>query len=322
MTIPKKPASIQIQAHGEFVPWLEATGGSLLVTTYNSGKLAAFSVDKQGLRTRVWKFPRPMGLAIRGDRIALAARHHFRIFQRTGQNSFEVEKKYSTGKLDMHDVAFGRRGAYFINTKFNCLSRPSKKVNFLRCWQPDFISEIKPKDRCHLNGLGMKAGLPAVVTAFGETDEPKGWRILDRFTSGVLIDVPTSKTIGRGLCMPHSPRWNAGWWLCNSGVGTLEKFDVASNSFNTVCELPGFTRGLCFVNEASVVGLSKIREKHILDSPLLRKVESTVHAGIAVVGTHSGEILGRLEFTRGGSEVYEVAFLPGIRQVRFEDEPA
>jgi len=322
MSANKQPARIQVAAHGDFVPWLEASGGSLLVTTYNSGKLAAFSVGKQGLRTRVWKFPRPMGLAIRSGRIALAARHYLRVFQRTEQNLFSLDQKYNTGKLDMHDVAFGRRGVYFINTKFNCLSRPSERVNFLRCWQPKFISEIKPKDRCHLNGLGMREGQPAVVTAFGETDEPKGWRNLDRFTSGVLIDVPTSKTIGRGLCMPHSPRWNDGWWLCNSGVGTLEKFDAETGRFSPVCDLPGFTRGLCFVGDAALVGLSKIREKHILDSPLLRKAEASVHAGIAVVATNSGETIGRLEFTKGGSEVYEVAFLPGTRQLVFEEESA
>lgn len=320
MAASKKPASIELAAHGEFLAWLESTGGTLLVTTYNSGKLASFSVGKGGLRKQVWKFPRPMGMAIRGKSIALAAREYLRVFRQSERGVFTLEKKYSTGRLDMHDVAFGRRGVYFINTKFNCLARPSTRVHFLRSWQPPFIAEMRPKDCCHLNGLGMQDGRPAMVTAFGETSEPKGWRSLNRFTSGVVIDVAKNETMVSGLCMPHSPRWHDGqWWLCNSGVGGLEKFDPATGMRTTVCELPGFTRGLSFVDDVALVGLSKIREKHILDTPLLRKVESTVQAGVAAVETGTGRLIGRLEFTKGGSEVYEVAFVPRLKKIDFCD---
>lgn len=321
MAASKKPATIKVVPHGEFLEWLEATNGSLLVTTYNSGKLASFSVGKSGLRTQVWKFPRPMGMAVRGRSLALAAREYLRVFRRSERGVFSLEKKYATGRLDMHDVAFGRRGVSFINTKFNCVARPSTRVNFLRSWQPPFITEMRPKDCCHLNGLGMKEGRPAMVTAFGETSEPKGWRSLDRFASGVVIDVAENKTIVSGLCMPHSPRWHDGrWWLCNSGVGGLETFEPATGQRTTVSELPGFTRGLTLVGDVAVVGLSKIREKHILDTPLLRKVESTVQAGVAAVEIGTGRLLGRLEFTKGGREVYEVAFVPGLKRIEFRDD--
>ncbi|MEQ8837016.1 MAG: TIGR03032 family protein, partial [Lacipirellulaceae bacterium] len=316
MASPKKPAPIEVVAHGEFLEWLESTGGTLLVTTYNSGKLASFSVGKGGLHVKVWKFPRPMGMAIRGNKIALAAREYLRVFSKAESNLFTLETKYATGRLDMHDVAFGRRGIYFMNTKFNCLARPSSRVNFLRSWQPSFIEEMRPKDCCHLNGLGMCEGRPTMVTAFGETSEPKGWRSLDRLTSGVVIDVAKNETVVSGLCMPHSPRWHdSQWWLCNSGIGGLEKFDPLTGTRTTVSELPGFTRGLSFVGKVALVGLSKILEKHILDTPLLRKAESTVQAGVAAVEADTGRLIGRLEFTKGGSEVYEVTFVPGVKRV-------
>ena len=324
--------SIQLAIHGEMLDWLAGSGGSLAVTTYNAGKLALFSAPAGQLETRIWKFPRPMGMAAANGRLAVAFRKHIAIFQddretcvtRAAGNDvhFRLDKLFRTGRLDVHDVAFAGERLYFANTRFSCLARPSDQVCFLRSWQPAFIREMIPADCCHLNGVGVRDKRPAMVTAFAQSNQPRGWREMNRFSSGVVIDVRSRSVVVSGLNMPHSPRFDGQqWWLCASGAGELSTFDPQTGSCASVAALPGFTRGLCLLEGLALVGTSRIREEHILDSPPLRAQQAKVRAGVSLVDCQNGRELGALEFVRGGSEVFEVVFLPGVQSADFGELP-
>lgn len=312
----KRTAKLRCRAHGEFAAWLAASGGSLLITTYTSGKLVLVSCRDERLQFRSVAFPRPMGMAFDGKQLAIAIQKRILLYDRgRSSRTFRQKTVFDTGRLDSHDLAFGKRGLFLVNTKFNCIARATTRKHFLHCWRPDFISDLVGQDHCHLNGLGMLDGRPAMATAFSETDTPRGWRTDNRFSSGVLIDITQNEVVARGLCMPHSPRFHRdGWWLCNSGLGTLCRLDTRSGSVEEVCQLPGFTRGLCFVDDHALVGLSRIRAKHVLDTRLLREQANRSRAGVALVSLTSDKQVGGLEFVSGGREVYEVLFLPGIKR--------
>ena len=318
---PKAP--LRCRFHGKMADWLRNSGGSLAITTYTSGKLVLVGCEGRQIKFQSHKFARPMGMALNGDRLAIAVREQILTFQLSATDEkkevFLPSHVYRTGKVNAHDLAFGRRGLYFVNTRFNGIARVSDTKRFVHCWLPPFISTMIPQDRCHLNGLGMQTGKPALATAFCETDERNDWRKEDRFTSGVLIDIPRRETVARGLCMPHSPRrYHGRWWLCNSGHGSLSQFDTATGECREVCSLPGFTRGLCFVGKHALVGLSKIRPKHILDAPPVRERHENLIAGAALVNLATGKQEGLLEFTSGGSEVFEVTFLRGVRNAKIK----
>ncbi|MCH2113682.1 MAG: TIGR03032 family protein [Pirellulales bacterium] len=301
------------RAHGDFAGWLALSGGSLAISTYTSGKLVLISAHRGRVRFRTRRFPRPMGMALRGKRLALAVQKKLLLFHNRGAGAFTVVQEFPTGKVDTHDVAFGRRGIFFANTRFNCIARAAPGKRFLRNWLPQFVPRSANKDHCHLNGLGMKAGRPAMVTAFCATDQPGGWRKTDRFTKGVLMSVAENRIVADGLCMPHSPRWHEGrWWLCDSGHGVLSVHDPHGERCEEFCALPGFTRGLCLVGQHALVGLSKMRDKHILRGAPLRLGKAKVMAGVALVDLQTSRQIGALEFVRGGREVYEVVFLPGV----------
>ncbi len=320
---PLAPPRIEFRPSGDFVDWLAASRGALAVTTYNSGKLAIFSALAGELRAAIWRFARPMGVALASDRLALATQENIWIFAASvGQpGNFSLEKKYATGRLDAHDLAFGGKGLYFANTRFNCIARPSEHVRFVRSWQPGFVERLQRRDACHLNGLGMRGGRPAMATAFCAMGRAGAWRDGDRFTSGVLLDVRHDRIAASGLCMPHSPRWDNGrWWFCNSGEGALSAFDPKGGACETVAALPGFTRGLCFAAGRAVIGLSRIRRRHILDSPPVRSRFPRLRSGVSLVDVASGRETGRLEFVRGGREVYDAAFLPNVQAVQLEVE--
>ncbi len=304
----KPRAQLRCRSHGEFSRWLERSGGSLAITTYTSGKVVLLSTSQGRVRFRARKYPRPMGIALRGKQLALAVREKVLLFRHADRGKFQLQEEYVTGRVDAHDVAFGRRGIFFANTRFNCIARTSPEKRFWRTWLPPFIPPSARKDHCHLNGLGMRNGRPALATAFCASDQPGGWRAEDRFTGGVVLDIPSNHIAAGGLCMPHSPRRHQGqWWFCNSGLGELAV--LQAGTARPICQLPGFTRGLCLFGDYALVGLSKIREKHILNYP---RTATEMMAGVALVDLKTGRQTGALEFTRGGREVYEVLFLPHI----------
>ena len=89
---------------------------------------------------------------------------------------FLPRSSHVTGNIQIHEMAWAGDELWVVNTRFSCLCTLDGSASFAPRWRPPFVSALAPKDRCHLNGLGMVDGRPRYVTALGETDEPAGWR--------------------------------------------------------------------------------------------------------------------------------------------------
>ena len=154
---PQKKSGLRCRAHGEFSAWLAASGGSLAITTYTSGKLVLVTTREGRIRFRTYKFPRPMGMAIHGKQLALAIRRASCFTKIPTRESSPFSKSLPRERW-MHTTSpFGRRGIYFANTRFNCIARAEAKKHFLRSWQPPFVPKSATRDHCHLNGLWHEA---------------------------------------------------------------------------------------------------------------------------------------------------------------------
>ena len=95
-------------------------------------------------------------------------------------------------------------------------------------WKPPFISKLAAEDRCHLNGLAVRDGEVAFVTATSRSDVVNGWRAR-RAEGGIVIDVGSGAIVTEKLSMPHSPRWyDNQLWVLNSGSGHLGTVDLES----------------------------------------------------------------------------------------------
>src|SRR5262249_6573520 len=137
----------------------------------------------------------------------------------------------------------------------------------------------------------------------------------DKATGGIVMRYPDGEIITRGLAMPHSPRWHDGaLWLLNSGAGELWRVKVATGQHDVVTALPGYLRGLALIGPYALVGLCQIREKHIFGGLPVQSRFEHLHCGVALIDTRSGTELGRLEFTAGAQELFEVLFMPGLRR--------
>ncbi len=85
-----------------------------------------------------------------------------------------------------------------------------------------------------------------------------------------------------------------------------------SGRAEVVCRLPGYLRGLCFHGPYALVGLCKIRERHIFGGLPIQQRGEPLLCGVAVVDLRNGREVGFFEFTAGCEELYDVQFLPGV----------
>ncbi len=306
-------------------PLLSQLGISLLVSTYQAGKVVAVGVDAGELVLSYHNFERAMGLAVKPDSIAVGARAQIWHMQASHDLSPRVEpagrydacfltrSSHFTGEIQAHELAWAGDELWVVNTAFSCLCTLDGRHSFVPRWQPPFISRLATEDRCHLNGLAMADGAPRYVTALGETDTPQGWRP-QKVNGGCLIDVASGETVARGFAMPHSPRVHGSRvWMLHSGAGQLVLVDPASGRVETVTELPGYTRGLAMYDRFAFVGLSKIRETSTFGGMPIAERRPELKCGVGVVDLTSGRLAAHLEFVTGVEEIFDVQVLPGPR---------
>src|SRR3954466_1654668 len=216
---PDPSAPLRAVHTANFPALLRYLGSSLLVTTYQAGKLVIVRDEGDHLKTHFRVFPAPMGRALDGERLAIGTTMQVWEYVNVPAVCARLEPAgrhdacylprscHVTGNIQVHEMAYGAGGELWaVNTRFSCLCTLDRSASFAPRWRPPFVKALEPTDRCHLNGLGMVGGRPKYVTALGETDEPAGWRAT-KAKGGILMDVTTGDILVRGLSMPHSPRW-------------------------------------------------------------------------------------------------------------------
>lgn len=322
---------LEINASRQFTSWLEEQRLGIAFSTYQSGKLFLLGVKEDG-RLSVFErtFERCMGLAVSADAQTLWMSTVYQLWRFENalpqgaaapggyDRLYVPQLAYTTGDLDLHDIALDREEKpVFVNSLFSCLARPSESHSFRPIWKPPFISRLAAEDRCHLNGLAMKDGVPAFTTSVSTTDVHEGWRE-HRQNGGVVMDVQRNEVVARGLSMPHSPRWHEGkLYVLNSGAGEFGTMDLATGRFQSICFCPGYARGLSLVGSFALIGLSTCRGTGTfsglpLDDALARS-NVQPRCGLIVVDLRTGDVVHSLTITGVVRELYDVVALPGVR---------
>jgi uncharacterized protein (TIGR03032 family) len=339
---------LHAQGSRHFLDWLAEMRVSFAFSTYQTGKL--FFIGRKvdaGLAIFERSFNHAMGLWASPDGRTLWLSSKFQIWRfeqapagvvpyqptaaegdddgvpawaaRGYDMAYVPRVGYTTGDLDVHDIAVDANGrVVFVCTLFGCLATLSERANFQPLWQPHFLSALVPEDRCHLNGLAMRDGHPAYITAVADSDVVDGWRDR-RHDGGCVVDVAANEIVARGLSMPHSPRWYRDrLWLVSSGTGEFGSVDLATGNFEAIAFCPGYLRGLAFVGDYAIVTLSKPR--HVTFHGL--KLDETLQTrgaepqcGLQVIDLRSGTVAHwlRLDGTLV-SELYDVVTLAQVRQ--------
>src|SRR5712692_2342451 len=147
-----------------FANILEHFGISLLVTTYQAGKLVVLRADRGVVNTHFRSFAKPMGLAVQGNRLAIGTAlevwefHNVPVvapkLEPAGKHDacFLPRSGHATGEVLIHEMAWvqntgqgsGIRGQengpelWFVNTRFSCLCTLDRSHSFAPRWRPPF----------------------------------------------------------------------------------------------------------------------------------------------------------------------------------------
>ncbi len=298
---------------------------TLALSTYQAGKVVFISSNGPDELVQLPRnFPKAMGMALDRDRLAVATKEEIVVLANSKglaasyppqpgayDGLYVPRATYYCGEIDIHDMAWGMDGLYAINTRFSCLSLINDAYSFQPIWAPDFITDLTPNDRCHLNGLAMHEGKPRYVTALGKSNTPKGWR--ENVThGGLLIDYDSKKIISNSLPMPHSPRLiNGELYVCLSATGELAKVDLISGQYKAVANLNGFVRGFAVLGDYIFIGLSRLRKNSstFRDLPIAQKA---VFSGVAIIHLPTMAQIGHIQYNASVEEIYDVQIIPGL----------
>src|SRR3954447_21938183 len=153
-----------------FPALLNQLGASLLVSTYQAGKVVAVGVAQGELTLSYHNFERAMGMAVKPGCVAVGARAQVWFLRSAPDLAARVEpagrydacfltrSSHFTGEVQAHELAWAGDELWLVNTAFGCLCTLDGKHSFVPRWRPPFISALAAEDRCHLNGLAMADG--------------------------------------------------------------------------------------------------------------------------------------------------------------------
>lgn len=304
---------------------LQKLNCSLAITTYQAGKVIFISPkDRDHLIQLPRQFTKPMGMALDGNKMALATINEVVVLANNAELARTYPKQpgvydglflprtvYYTGESDIHDLHWTPKGLLSVNTRFSCLAYLDDAYSFTPFWKPKFITTINAEDRCHLNGVAMDNGNPSYVTVLGKTDTAQGWRAT-KATGGCVIDIATDEVVAENLPMPHSPRLYDGRLLVLlSGSGELAEINVATKTCTVLKQLDGFARGMDRIGDYVFIGLSKLRQTStaFADLPIAKR---SVFCGIVVMHLPTASLAGFIRYENSVEEIYDVKVLPNM----------
>lgn len=307
---------------------LQKLNCSLAITTYQAGKVIFISPkDRDHLIQLPRQFSKPMGMALDGNKMALATMNEVVVLTNNAELARTYPKQpgvydglflprqiYYTGESDIHDLHWTSKGLLGVNTRFSCLAYLNGEHTFTPVWVPNFITSITGEDRCHLNGLAVdENNEPRYVTVLGRTDTQQGWR-QTKATGGCVIDIKTNEVVAENLPMPHSPRlYNGKLYVLLSGSGELAEVDVKTKTVKVLRQLDGFARGMDRIGDYLFIGLSKLRttSQAFADLPIAKR---SVFSGVVVMHLPTNSITGAIKYENSVEEIYDVKVLPGMQR--------
>lgn len=323
----KTPKPFDCTYTPQFAELLFNLGISLAVSTYQAGKVIILSaVEKDKLIQLPRTFESPMGMATIDDVLAVATKNEVIVLRNSKSSAATYPQKknvydgmflpratYYTGTVAMHDMAYLENDDLVgVNTAFSCLCKIDDKHSFSPFWQPDFISDLVPEDKCHLNGMAVENGAIKYLSALGKTNTMQGWRE-GKMNGGIVMEYPSGKIIADELGMPHSPRiYNDELYILNSTQGELLKIDRATGEKEVVCNLGGFARGMSRSGDYLFIGVSKLRHNSTAFNDL--PIADKSFAGVVAVYLPYGSIAGKFEYKMSVDEIYDVQVLPKLRR--------
>lgn len=316
---------VQFTVSPDFTDWLDKKNCSLVIAMPKQNKIISFGQVEKRLKIFNRTIEGCSSIHYTGESLFVASKHQIWKFQNIleeTQSDFDFDvlfwpkESWTIGHVDLHDM-YAHEGItpIFVNTLFSCLSTLDKKYSFKVIWKPDFISKLRPEDRCHMSGMAVDPvkKIPRYITALGKTNSYEEWR-LDYHSGGILMDIATNETVLDKLSLPYSPRiYNKSLYLLEAGRGAFVKIDPQTKQKEDICFLPGFARGLDFIDDYAVVATSKPRAKKTFEGleleKLLSKKKIDSICGLHIINLKTGQIEHHVNMEAKFGDIYDVKII-------------
>jgi uncharacterized protein (TIGR03032 family) len=224
-----------------------------------------------------------------------------------------LRTRFLPGCLYLHDLAVIGGRLYGNAVGQNAIVHLGADGRYERVWWPRCIETsagpVFTQNHLQLNSIAAGERLDTSFFS-ASTDELTATRPgdpafpVDR--RGVIFSAASREPIVRGLTRPHSARLHRGQlWVDDSGYGSVGY--VADGQFERVAQLPGWTRGLCFVDDVALVGTSRVIPRFRQYAPGLDVDAST--CGVHAVELASGRVLGSCRWP-SGNQIFGVECVP------------
>jgi uncharacterized protein (TIGR03032 family) len=229
-----------------------------------------------------------------------------------------VQTAFYPGGLYIHDLAIFGHALHANAVGQNAVIRLDPEGNYKRVWWPKCIetgpAPVFSQNHIQLNSIaGGATARDSYYSASsccierrrpGHLNYPVDGR-------GVVFSGRTREPVCTGLTRPHSARLSGRRiWVANSGYGELGF--VSHGKLEVVARLPGWTRGLCIVDDIVFAATSRVIPRFARYAPGL-DVDSSRCAVYAICG-RTGSVLGRLEWP-SGNQVFAIDWIASLASV-------
>jgi uncharacterized protein (TIGR03032 family) len=319
---------------GAFWDVIERLGVTLIVSREYEHLLLALSVVDGSPHVSFFNMPHPSGLAVdrqRGVVHVASTRNPNQVYElmpATGVMSrldvrldfaapralVPVSSHFFPGCMYMHDLSMVGGVLHANAVGQNAVVRLDSAGSYERVWWPRCIeTEDGPVfGQNHIQLNSIAAGTDIASSFFSASSERMssrrpGHRNYPVDGQGVIFSGATREAVVRGLTRPHSARLHRGQiFVDNSGYGELGY--GAGEKIEVVARLPGWTRGLCLIDNVAFVGTSRIIPRFCQYAPGVDVNKSV--CGIHAVDIESGRALGSLTWPVG-NQIFSIEWVPG-----------
>ncbi len=169
------PAPLRAVHTTNFPALLRQLGTSLLVTTYQAGKLVVVRDEGNHVNTHFRTFQAPMGMASSGDKLALGTKMQVWQYVDVPAVTAKLEPpgrhdacflprgSHVTGNIQIHEMAWGAGCVlWVVNTRFSCLCTLDGSASFAPRWRPPFVSGARAHGPLPPERPGDGRGPPAL----------------------------------------------------------------------------------------------------------------------------------------------------------------
>jgi uncharacterized protein (TIGR03032 family) len=318
------PESLKYNVSDEFVQLLKKLNITLYVSREYENLLLSLNVTNNVFEQGCFPLPHPSGIAVNKENNSLyvaSTRNPNQIIEFSPSDTlgkgriiaFPSRIKFYSGSFYFHDLAIIKNQLYANSVGQNGIIQidmNSPKTESLMWWPlcvekksgtPDISANHIQLNSIAAGGTFEKSFFTASGCSIGR--RKPGHKNYPVNKTGVVISAKTREVIATGLSRPHSAKQYKGRiWLDNSSYGEFGYLE--KNKFQVLQNLPGWTRGLCIIDNIAFVGVSRVLPRFADYAPGLKGLKKQ-RCGIVAVDLKSGYISGSI-FWPYGNQIFGI----------------